>query len=575
VTRVESSSLLTRQVRVELTADAEDFRLELIPNASSNKPTSSSETSMASDQPRLEKAAERYLELDAAANSALARNRTVVIDVPKELPRVQSRRRNLRLLDDYRNARMPSKIAIRPLLLPEPPVDYLREFQARGVSWLLAHKRAILADDMGLGKTVQAISALRLLIARGQVKSVLVVCPKSLLRTWEYEIGRWAPELWTICLAPPARLKEQAWALIADRCHVCVTNYEQMRNPPLILKSRTPDLLIADEAHRLRGPNTQTVQGLRLVSSEWLWALTGTPIERDVDDLATLLSFIEPHRFSARDAQVGVASLRAQSRRYVLRRLKTDVLSELPAVILSKEPLELSPSQRKEYDHIRSKPWPRGSGESLKRINELRSLCDYDPATGNSSKIDRIIEILQDVSRAGEKAVVFSYLIKPLELLEKRLLEVVPDSTVQILVGSLDAQGRAVTVDAFRKTPGFAVLLCSSRVGGEGLTLTEANHVIFVNEWWNPSANSQARDRLVRIGQKRVVYVRSFRCNDTIEELLEEILAKKTDLFTQVVDALSEDVALSEPVGKLIRELRAQLSVRGSATHRSKTWAAR
>lgn len=569
VTRVESSSLPARRISVELTADAEVIRLELTPNASTSKPTSSSERRGASDHPRLQLAAERYLELDAAANGALGRNRTIVIDVPKELPRVQSRRRNLRVLDDYRNARMPSKVAIRPLLIPEPGLDYLREFQTRGVNWLLAHKRAILADDMGLGKTVQAISALRLLIARGQVKSVLVVCPKSLLRTWEYEIGRWAPELWTICLAPPARLKEPAWALIADRCHVCVTNYEQMRNPPTILKGRAPDLLIADEAHRLRGPNTQTVQGLRLVSSEWLWALTGTPIERDVDDLATLLSFVEPHRFSVRDAQVGVDSLRAQSRKYVLRRLKTDVLSELPAAILSKEPLELSPAQREAYDHLRSKPWPRDSGESLKRINELRSLCDYDPATGRSSKIDRIIEILQDVSKAGEKAVVFSYLVKPLELLAERLVDVAPNSPVQVLVGSLDAQSRNVAVDAFRKTPGFAVLLCSSRVGGEGLTLTEANHVIFVNEWWNPSANSQARDRLVRIGQKRVVYVRSFRCNDTIEELLEEILERKTELFTQVVDALSEDAPPSEPVGKLIRELRAQLSLGATATRRS------
>jgi conjugative relaxase-like TrwC/TraI family protein len=191
-------------------------------------------------------------------------------------------------------------------------------------------------------------------------------------------------------------------------------------------------------------------------------------------------------------------------------------------------------------------------------INELRTICDYDPATGVSCKADRIAEIIGNIAAAGEKAVVFSYLLKPLDLLEERLKQTGILSAQ--LQGSMSLAEREAEIRRFRGDSTVPALLASSRIGGEGLTLTEANHVIFVNEWWNPSANSQARDRVVRLGQRRGVRVYRFRCRDTIEETLDRILEKKTHTFTSIIDRLADTAAIQDPnVHQLLKELEVDL----------------
>ena len=184
-------------------------------------------------------------------------------------------------------------------------------------------------------------------------------------------------------------------------------------------------------------------------------------------------------------------------------------------------------------------------GEALHRLTILRSICDVEPESGASAKLDRILEILQVVQDAGEKAVVFSYLLRPLEVLLARMAQERPPLGAVTLTGKLEVAERTRVIQRFKSDDNVVALLCSSRVGGEGLTLTEANHVIFINEWWNPSANAQARDRVVRMGQERVVHVHRFRCKETIEEVLDQILARKSETFANIVDALATGAQLN------------------------------
>ena len=452
---------------------------------------------------------------------------------------------NVQTVSTYREKRSTASALIRPILLAEPVEKRLRPFQDEGVSWLIERNKAILADDMGLGKTVQTIFALRILFNRASIHTVLIICPKSLLANWEEEITQWAPELSRLQVVPSPAIREEVWKAIWGRVHIILTNYEQVRNPPSVLLNEDIDLLVADEAHRIRNTDSQTTQGIRRLGVGKFWALTGTPIERDSEDLATLLSTLDPERFSVSDKGLHPASLRAQARPLVLRRLKDEVLDDLPEVLESTQVLDLLPGQQHSYLQVYRKLSDSNRASTFAILNQLRAICDYDSRTEQSAKIDRIVEIIQDFSSIGDKGVVFSYLLEPLSILKGKIRSVLGREAVITLRGSLSVAEREDAIERFKNDSRIHVMLCSSRIAGEGLTLTEANHVIFLNEWWNPSANSQARDRVVRIGQKKGVRLYRFRCRNTIEEALEEILEKKSFNFEQLIDRLAETEILS------------------------------
>jgi SNF2 family DNA or RNA helicase len=510
----------------------------------------------------LVRAARSLCHLDARVKRVLLAGREVHTRIPMGDPPPLPVRIATGSAEEYWRLRMPAAYLIRPVLLTPAPQDHLFPYQRAGALWLHDHNRAILADDMGLGKTLQAITALRKLITNGELAQALVLCPASLIGTWEDELTKWAPELGRLRVTPPASDRTRVWDLLRDRVHVLVANYEQVRNPPSSLRSRLVGLVIADEAHRIRNLSAAVTRGVMTLKSVRFWALTGTPIERDARDLATLLSVVEPKRFTPSDHALGPATLRAQARPYVLRRRKVEVLTDLPPVIDVKEPLDLTAEQRSAYRLAAAKAIaesPTG-GQFLALINELRSICDLDPSSGRSCKIDRIGEILTDIRAAGEKAVVFSYLLEPLTILAHKL-DARGVQHVRI-DGTMEPDQRQAAVALFRQNPELTVLLASSRVGGEGLTLTEANHVVFLNEWWNPSSNDQARDRIVRIGQHRVVSVHRFMCRATIEETLDQILRRKASTFTDIIERLAQPTAdaSQEPVAGVLRQL--QLAIR-------------
>lgn len=434
---------------------------------------------------------------------------------------------------------------ILPWILPMAGTDSLYPFQREGVDWLHSSPSRLLADDMGLGKTVQTIFGVRHGFSEHLFQNVLVLCPKSLVLNWLAEFRKWAPELLALALSPPTKVADQVWDKALDNSHVVIANYEQIREAKKLVHGRRFDLVVADEAHRLRNATSQIVQGFKYVERDRFWALTGTPIERDLRDLATLMSLLDEKRFSVSDGKHASAALREKAKPYILRRTKESVLKELPDLVSGVETLELLETQMQTYRRVQA--GTACNGETLKnalhKLGELRRVCDYDPISKSSAKLNRIAEELLEVKNANEKAIVFSFVIEPLEALQvmtEKLLGAV------MIHGQLDGDERNQVIKRFKTDPGITALFASSKVASEGLTLVEANHVFFINRWWNPSSNAQARDRVNRIGQQRCVFIHEYVCIGTVEESIQRLLKAKGDVYDNVIGRL-EDELLKEP----------------------------
>ena len=429
----------------------------------------------------------------------------------------------------------------------------LKTHQTQGASWLKGRPAAILADDMGLGKTLQAIAAFEEMQHSGQIRNALVLCPKSLIGVWEAEIKLWAPRLCTVALHSSVDTRE--WRLLEKQCHVAITNYEAIRaHRP---SSSTFDLVIFDEIHRLKNPSSQNYTAAYLLNPAFAWGLSGTPLENHAGDLTSVLHLLDRKRVSRRDSALSLPSLRSLAGHYILRRGRGVIFSELPIVVERTEFLPLLPEQRRSYDAI------RGCSTSIKTVgawiglfNKLRSVCDYDPATKKSAKVDRAVVIIESVRALREKLVVFSWKIEPLRLLHKEVVRRYGLDATEMITGQIDSTIRSNIVARFQSAPSPFVLLCSIRATAEGLTLTAANHVLFFNEWWNPSVNAQARDRVNRIGQTRAVCVYRLRSQGTVESRIDALLTSKAALFDEVIARLADsDAANDDPPPSDLLEL--------------------
>ena len=427
----------------------------------------------------------------------------------------------------------------------------LMPFQQEGVRALVDNDRLLLADDMGLGKTVQAIAAVRILRASGTVRSCLVAAPAGLLDQWRREIAKWAPELTAIIIRGSASDRGWQWAAPVD---VTLISYDTLRSdaggkPHAPVRARQWDVVVADEAQRIKNRNdtSHALKGLRRTRS---WALTGTPIENHEGELASILEFVDHDAAGAsRSYQPGVELL-TRHRELQLRRRKVDVLDDLPPKQTTRVPIDLKPRQRDSYDkaeregivYLRSLGTEVGVRHVLELITRLKQICNADPRTGESSKLEDIRDRLARLSAQGHKALVFSQYANEssgVAAVANYLREFNPLT----LTGDMTQEERSAAIGRFRTSGGHRVLALSLRAGGLGLNLQEASYVFHLDRWWNPAVERQAEDRSHRMGQAVKVNVIKYSCTDTMEERIDAILERKQSLFDELIDDVSLDLS--------------------------------
>ena len=415
----------------------------------------------------------------------------------------------------------------------------LKNYQLEGVKWLIKKDKAILADDMGLGKTLQVLKSIQILFARKEIKKVLVVCPVSLIKNWEEEIIKWTPDITYQRVSSSSTNIETLKAI--DISNIVITNYENIRSDPSIYEKFEFDLVVADEVHKVRRIQSKLSKSFRVIIGKKFWALTGTPIENNIDDLINLSQYIIPGTLSTSDKNRSQLVVREVIKPYVLRRNKNQVLSELPEVIEVDVPIDLSLEQRKLYDEIWSKRSniSKKSGSFFGVLSKLRAICDGTQEYTKNSKVIKAFEIVEKILSKNEKVIIFSYYIEPLKAMENLLIG--KKIKCVTILGEDEIEVREKNIQEF-KNENTDILLASSKVASEGLNLTESNNVIFLNRWWNPSSNNQARDRVNRLGQDKIVNIFNIYCKETIEERVVEILNEKTELYEKMIDGLIDNI---------------------------------
>jgi len=409
-------------------------------------------------------------------------------------------------------------------------------YQLDGVAFLYPRHHAILADEMGLGKTMQAITTIRLLVRSGQMRRVLLVCPKPLVTNWVREFALWAPELPLSVVEGDRQRRHWQWR--QSETVVSITNYEILRcDVDAISETGVRyDLLVLDESQRIKNRTGTTSQAARAVSRARSWALTGTPIENRAEDLVGIFEFVAPGAIHDRMKPRHMGRAAGD---YILRRTKEQVLTELPPKLFRDADVELAAEQRASYDLAEKEGVVQltDMGESLtiqhvfELILRLKQICNFDPVTGESAKLERLEADLTECVESGRKALVFSQWVQSLERLNRRLESFRPLA----LHGKVPPNRRDGVLERFRRSKSHNVLLMSYGVGSVGLNLQFAQYVFLFDRWWNPATEDQAINRAHRIGAAGPVTVTRFTCAGTIEERIRQILESKRELFDTIL----------------------------------------
>jgi superfamily II DNA or RNA helicase len=391
----------------------------------------------------------------------------------------------------------------------------LRGYQVFGAKFALARKRVIIGDEMGLGKTIEAIAVMASLAANGR-RGFLVVCPASVVVNWVNEIARHSDLV-------PHRMhgagRDGAVGKWLAQGGVGVTTFGTL--PKLVLPKRfRPALVVVDEAHYVKNPDTQRSQAVNTIvqRAERAVLLTGTPMENRVEEFRNLVAYLQPGvaaRTGATDAVVGAKAFRRVVAPVYLRRNQEDVLGELPELLEMEDWVEFGKQDRGAYlDAVRE-----GNLMAMRR-------AAYAPGTPRgSAKLERLLEIIEESRDNGWKVVVFSYFHDVLDAVADHLEVFGP------LTGATSAQGRQQLVDAFTACEDHAVLVAQIEAGGVGLNIQAASVVIIAEPQWKPSTEDQAIARCHRMGQVRKVHVHRLLVKDSVDARVQEIRDHKTLLF--------------------------------------------
>jgi SNF2 family DNA or RNA helicase len=415
-------------------------------------------------------------------------------------------------------------------------------YQRDGIERLLNSRSVLLADEMGLGKTIQAIAALRILAARGEIERALIVCPVGLIAQWRRQIRIWAPDLAVSTAVGSRDLRMAAWRAKAT---LTLSNFESVR-ADLGARSagarRTWDVVVIDEAQRMKNPKSGVAFVIKSLERRRSWALTGTPLENRLDDLISLMDFAAPGEFDPKAMGVGFRGL---INRVQLRRRRAEVLDDLPPKFASVIGLDLTATQRAAYRKAEEEGtvWLRSLGRHLRishvleLILRLKQICNFCPETGHSTKLVDLHNRLDGFSSSDAKTLVFSqFVAEPFGV--RQLAKELRNFRPLVIAGGMNQLARSAAFDSFERDPSRRVMLLSLRAGGTGLNLTAASRVIHFDRWWNPAVEAQAEDRVHRIGQTRPVQVFAYLCADTVEERVGAILDKKRRLFADLVDGV-------------------------------------
>ncbi|MEX2140890.1 MAG: DEAD/DEAH box helicase [Pirellulales bacterium] len=408
-------------------------------------------------------------------------------------------------------------------------------YQLEGVAFLYPRVAAVLADEMGLGKTMQAITAVRLLLHAGEIQSALLVCPKPLVSNWQREFSLWAPELPVAIIEGDQAKRQWQWNL-AD-VPVKIANYELlMRDREIVTDPRRSfDLVVLDESQRIKNRAGTTSEVVRSIGRARSWALTGTPVENSPDDLVGIFEFVAPGQIHREMRPRAMGRAVAD---YILRRTKDRVLTELPPKLFRDADVELSLEQRQTYTMAEEEGVLRltqmGEGATIQHVFELvlrlKQICNFDPATGESSKLERLVADLEEVAASGQKAIVFSQWVATLEVLTERLRRF----GVCQYHGKVQPKKREGVIEQFQRDKRKHVILMSYGAGSVGLNLQFCSYVFLYDRWWNPAVEDQAINRAHRIGAAGPVTVTRFLTIDTIEERINQVLEEKRELFDTI-----------------------------------------
>lgn len=499
----------------------------------------------------------------AAGRAGLASARSLLIDALLEradgvrLERDAGFRRIVRDFESYGDA---------DIDVPTGLEATLRGYQEDGFRWLGTLERlgfgGILADDMGLGKTLQVIAHVLAQKEAGRGGCTLVVCPASLVYNWMSEISRFAPGLAAVAVLGTKAARR---VLIGghEGADVLVTSYDLLRRDVEEYAPLHLSRVVLDEAQYIKNPKAQVTRAVKCLDADVRLALTGTPIENRLAELWSIFDFLMPGYLGTRDQfakryEGPVEAREAEGQRllqcavgpFVLRRLKSEVLADLPEKTESVVYSQMSPRQRKLYlatqdrlalqvQHM-DKGGPQGP-ERLKVLAELTRLrqicCDprlcLDGYEGGSAKLETCLELVSQARDAGHRVLVFSQFASMLDFIGQRLSAA--HVTWFQLTGRTSKEARERLVRRFQAGEAD-VFLVSLKAGGVGLNLTAADVVIHYDPWWNVAAQDQATDRAYRIGQRRDVSVMRLVVEGTVEEKIVRMQEAKRDLAASVLD---------------------------------------